>query len=694
MRSVRKWMSALLALLLLATVSVPAALAVGNVYYEATEEVNLRAGRGTQYAIRTSVPKGDVVVVTDDSDEIWWGVSYTKASGVRYEGYINHTYLKVSSKRKNEKKNTAALGCYRAVVSLALYRGPGSDYEKRTTVPVNNVVKVTDTTNVNWYKVDFINKKGVAYRAGYLRAKYLKKAAEPYNVKSKTELRKKASKKGKQLCVLPKGAYVTVTSFYSKYWYKISYTDVNDVTYTGFVLKSKLKAGTVTNKPYQQVDPDAPAKRLAKLWLEKPRMLVTAKTVLRAKASSKGKKVATVPKSSVVAVTSTSNKKWYKVIYNDSKGVKKEGYLPKSALKKYVDPDLGFYVTKVETELRSDDSQTAPVVVLLPQYSLIEVTDSSEKKWYRVKYENDEGEVLTGFVYRSHAQKYEEKNAGTYYTTVDAQLRESASQTGEVILTIPAGSKVKVRRTYNPEWYVVSYTAPDGDTSNGYVYSGYLKQRESANERYVTRVDTPLRALPNDTADPVLLVKEKQSVIVMDKGFNEWWWAKYVDADGKVCTGYIRSAHLMTPEEFEAENSQQQVQAQSDEPEQTPEQAPEQAQSNEPEEVPEQAESAAAVQEDESEPEEAESSAQAEADESTKVQEPEEDKSDKQAEASEQQAEESEEDKTEDKQSEEDKSEQQAEESGKDKQAEESEEQEAEATEQTSAEEPELEAAA
>ena len=47
MKSMKKWMSALLALLLLASLSVSPALAA-VLYYEAREEVNLRKGPGTE----------------------------------------------------------------------------------------------------------------------------------------------------------------------------------------------------------------------------------------------------------------------------------------------------------------------------------------------------------------------------------------------------------------------------------------------------------------------------------------------------------------------------------------------------------------------------------------------------------------------------------------------------------------------
>ena len=258
MKRMTKWLSAFVALLLLASLSVPVAMAA-DLYYEATQNVNLRKGAGTSFETVTTIPKGDVVVVTSMWYSEWWKVKYTNSSKKTFEGYVKSSLLKKSDKRENkeeEKKNTAALGCYSTTLELHLRSGPGTSYSTRTTVPKGNVVNVTDTTNKDWFKVTFINSKGSKYADGYLSSAYLKKAAEPYNISSKTDLRKKASKSSKSLRVLPKGSYVLVTSFYSKTWYKVSYTDPQGNTTAGFVLKSKLKKGTVTNVPYKQVDPE------------------------------------------------------------------------------------------------------------------------------------------------------------------------------------------------------------------------------------------------------------------------------------------------------------------------------------------------------------------------------------------------------------------------------------------------------
>ena len=553
----KRMASAFLALLMLLSLSVPAALAA-DVYYEAKTDVTVRQGAGTQYGKVTIVPKGDVVVVTSMWYKEWWKVKYTNADKKTYEGYIKSEYLKETKKRSNEKKNLAPLGCYSTLIELNLRSGPGTSYKKRTVVPKGNVVNVTETKDAKWYKVTYINAKGKKYADGYLSATYLKKAAEPYNVKSKTQLRKSASTKSKNLFTLPKGSYLFVTSFYSSKWYKVNYTDVDGVLHTGFVLKSKLKKGTITNKPYKQVDPKAEEKLIAAKWPTSTRYKLTAKTKLTKTASKKGKKVATLAKNTVVAKIGTSGK-FYKVIYNDSNNKKKLGYLPKKVLKKYTDSKAGDeYVTKVATELRQNDSKTGKVLIELPTYSLLKVLDSFEKDWYRVQYTDKNSKKHTGFVLKSHAQKYVEKNAGNYYTTVETVLRKTESDTGAEVADLPRSARVKVKKTYNPSWYYVSYSDKNGKGYSGFVKAAHLKKFQSQKLEYVAFVDAEVRNQPSSSAQVFAEVPAGASIRVRDMDANsEWYWATYIDENGGSHTGFIYAAYLKTKEAYDAEQQQE-----------------------------------------------------------------------------------------------------------------------------------------
>lgn len=562
MKRVRKWVSVLVALMLLASLSVPAALAA-DLYYETAQKSDIRKGADESFDTIVTVPKGDVVLVTSMWYAQWWKVQYTNADGQTFgPGYMLSSVLKKSKKTSNKKENLAPLGCYSTTAELNFRAGPGTNYESRTAVPKGNVVNVTDTSDGYWFKATFINAKGKKFADGYVSSKYLKKASEPYNVKSATELRKKASKKGKVICKLPKGAYVQVTADYSKNWYKIRYTDYQGTTSVGFVLKSKLKKGTVTNKPYQQVDPDAAAKKRAQLWRTKTRYVVSSKSKLLKKANKKAKVVTTLPKNAVVAVTDSSGK-YYKVIYSDSKNKKYEGYLLKKvAKKKYKDPKAGEYMSKVITQVRATERKTGEVLAELPQYTLFNVLDSFEKGWYRVSYTDTNGKKVVGFVQKGHAKKYVETKAGTYYTKAATSLRKAANNTASEVTALPQGAMVSVKQTYNPNWYLVSYTNEKGTTCKGFVAAGHLAALQKKQLAYVTIVPTQLRKLPNQTANLTLDedVPAEQAVTVIDTPFANWYWACVTTAAGKTVTGYIFAPHLMTKEQYEAEKQAQQNQ--------------------------------------------------------------------------------------------------------------------------------------
>lgn len=101
-KQIRRGISTLLALLLLAGLSIPTTLAVDSVYYESIIELNIRTGAGTSYSVVTSVPKGDVVEVTSMMFKEWWKVKYTNSNNKTYEGYVNSSDLKETTKRNNE----------------------------------------------------------------------------------------------------------------------------------------------------------------------------------------------------------------------------------------------------------------------------------------------------------------------------------------------------------------------------------------------------------------------------------------------------------------------------------------------------------------------------------------------------------------------------------------------------------------
>ena len=57
----------------------------------ATDDVNLRSGKGTSYSAYTFIPQGTTVTVTDNTDEEWASVKYGS-----YTGYVSKDYLTIN----------------------------------------------------------------------------------------------------------------------------------------------------------------------------------------------------------------------------------------------------------------------------------------------------------------------------------------------------------------------------------------------------------------------------------------------------------------------------------------------------------------------------------------------------------------------------------------------------------------------
>jgi uncharacterized protein YgiM (DUF1202 family) len=123
-----------------------------------------------------------------------------------------------------------------------------------------------------------------------------------------------------------------------------------------------------------------------------------------------------------------------------------------------------------------------------------------------------------------------------------------------VLQSIPQGSVVKVKRTYNPNWYYVSYTDADGETEKGYVDSDHLRRFQSQKLDYVAFVPTTMRIQPNDSAKSTEggKIKAGQAVTVNDTPVKDWYWASFTDDSGTKHTGFVYAPHLQTKEEYEA----------------------------------------------------------------------------------------------------------------------------------------------
>ena len=198
--------------------------------------------------------------------------------------------------------------------------GKGSSYDRVIELPKDAVMKVTSTANSKWYKVEYQNSKQKVFK-GYVASKDLQKA-ETYKTTKVCNIRKDAKKSSDIVYEAAKGESVFVVNTSNKNWYKIVYYH-KDKVYRGYIASSCLKKEKASSSSSSSSSSEKDVKYVA-----------TGDVNMREKATISSNVLTVVEKGDTVHVTDTSNGKWYKAYYTNSKGVKHTGYISKNYLKK------------------------------------------------------------------------------------------------------------------------------------------------------------------------------------------------------------------------------------------------------------------------------------------------------------------------------------------------------------------------
>ena len=125
-------------------------------------DVNLRSGPGTEYAIFDCLPKGTVVTVTDQTNGEWYGVTYDGHSG-----YISSSYLSISSAPSApavaapEPAPSVSNGTVNAMY-VRFRSGPGADYSILGEYNSGTAVTVSGSAD-GWYAVTINGESGYMY---------------------------------------------------------------------------------------------------------------------------------------------------------------------------------------------------------------------------------------------------------------------------------------------------------------------------------------------------------------------------------------------------------------------------------------------------------------------------------------------------------------------------------------------------
>lgn len=124
-----------------------------------TDALRLREEANSSSTILSTASKGDVVVVLEEESDGWYKVDYKSV-----EGYMSADYLDVSTKADV----TIGYGLVQTGGStLNVRSGPGTDYDKVTSLSNDSVVTIVGIDN-GWYKV-----KTSGGSVGYVSSDYM-----------------------------------------------------------------------------------------------------------------------------------------------------------------------------------------------------------------------------------------------------------------------------------------------------------------------------------------------------------------------------------------------------------------------------------------------------------------------------------------------------------------------------------------
>ncbi|MFL4476387.1 SH3 domain-containing protein [Paeniglutamicibacter sp. MACA_103] len=126
--------------------------------------------------------------------------------------------------------------------------------------------------------------------------------------------------------------------------------------------------------------------------------------------------------------------------------------------------------TTANLNLRTGPSTAYRILLTIPQGTTVVVSAQASTGWYKVSYAGRTGWVSNRYVsIVGSTAPAPSSLPATVRTTANLNLRTGPSTEYRILLTIPAGTTVKVSARASNGWYKVSYAGLTGWVSNSYV---------------------------------------------------------------------------------------------------------------------------------------------------------------------------------------------------------------------------------
>ena len=375
-----------------------------NSNYKTTGNLNMRSGAATSYARIATLPMGTVVTPTKlSSDGGWAEVKYNNQTGwisVKYITLVEETTPEEPSDKPDEpSSNPDQTGKkYKTTGNLNMRKGPGTSYDRITTLPMETVVTPTKlSSDGGWAEVKYNN------QTGWISVNYITLVEEttpeepsdkPNEGTQKFEanyittislmLRNGPGLSYQGIITIPQGTKVKSTEITSdENWIKVSYNGQ-----TGWINTNYIKEADTIDEEDSNPDYEIPDKNLEDYFY------TTSAVYFRVSDNSNSSLICQIPKNTkVTLIKFNSDASWAQVKYNNKTGWVLALYLNDEPLestgpKERTSENTDNYtqgITKENLNLRKGPSTTYSVLVTIPKNSTVKVYDE-QNGWAKVQY--------------------------------------------------------------------------------------------------------------------------------------------------------------------------------------------------------------------------------------------------------------------------------------------------------------------
>ncbi len=203
------------------------------------------------------------------------------------------------------------------------------------------------------------------------------------------------------------------------------------------------------------------------------------------------------------------------------------------------------YTTTANLNLRKSASTSAAILVTIPSGKAVTYL-GTYGSWYKVSFSGRTGYVSSKYVKVSTASTVKTASSKKYTTTVNLNLRKSASTSAAVLLTIPNGKAVTYLGTYG-SWYKISYGGRTGYVSSKYVKTSTTPTTTTSSTRtYATTVNLNLRRSASTSATVLVTIPRGKAVTYLGT-HGSWYKVSYGGKTGYVASKYVKPATTTTP---------------------------------------------------------------------------------------------------------------------------------------------------